>query len=73
MLNSYGKIIFFLGGYLFMAKFNHQKTFFNSFGGKISLLFLTLILFAGFVSATHTSSVDLQPDGLRQDSLLITL
>jgi len=65
MLNSYGKIIFFLGGYLFMAKFNHQKTFFNSFGGKISLLFLTLILFAGFVSAEHDTTVTIDPNQAR--------
>ena len=40
----------------------HKKSFINSFGGKISLLFLMLILFSSLAFATHTSSVNLQPE-----------
>ncbi len=39
------------------------------FGGKFFILFLSLILFAGLVSAIHNSTVDLQPEWTVPNSL----
>ncbi len=40
----------------------HKKSFINSFGGKVSLLFLSLILFSSLVFAVHDTTVSLSPD-----------